>query len=179
RFAALTVAEDGAGALVAHLESPGGGGTLRVAGVYSDLASHDLGPAFHQVQFDGSVVTRFRTPPLWGVGSCAPYGHDGASLDLDAVIRRHGGEAADSAARYRSTPLAQRQEVLAFLGALVLYSLDDLPCRAADGDGTFAAPRWFAHPPGAGVPAAQAWGAALHWLRDADGDGFPDACYAQ
>ena len=37
-----------------------------------------------------------KTPPLWGVGQTAPYGHDGASLDLDAVIRRHGGEALDS-----------------------------------------------------------------------------------
>src|SRR5262245_55788401 len=59
-----------------------------VRGVYSDFAQHDLGPAFEQVQFDGSVVRTWKTPPLWGVGSTAPYGHDGASLDLESVILR-------------------------------------------------------------------------------------------
>ena len=33
------------------------------------------------------------TTPLWGVGSTAPYGHDGRSATLEDVILRHGGEA--------------------------------------------------------------------------------------
>jgi CxxC motif-containing protein (DUF1111 family) len=33
------------------------------------------------------------TEPLWGVGSTAPYGHDGRSINLREVILRHGGEA--------------------------------------------------------------------------------------
>ncbi|MCL6596970.1 MAG: redoxin domain-containing protein, partial [Firmicutes bacterium] len=64
-----------------------------VRGVYSDFKYHDVGEAFYQVQFDGSVIRKWRTTPLWGVGHSAPYGHDGANLDLDSVIRRHGGEA--------------------------------------------------------------------------------------
>ena len=93
---------------------------VTVNGVYSDLRHHDLGPACHQLRFDGGTTTRFRTPPLWGVGTSAPYGHDGASLDLDAVIRRHGGEAAESAAAYRALSDTAQDELLAFLRALVL-----------------------------------------------------------
>src|SRR5262249_25295291 len=58
-------------------------GAFTIRGVYSDFTHHDLGPAFHQMQFDGTIIKAFKTAPLWGVGSTAPYGHDGASLDLD------------------------------------------------------------------------------------------------
>ena len=103
------------------------------SGVYSDFLHHDLGPAFHQVQFDGSIIKAFRTAPLWGVGSTAPYGHDGASLDLDTVIRRHGGEATAEAKAYADLPEPDRLALLEFLRGLVLYSVDDLPCDV-DGD---------------------------------------------
>ena len=68
-------------------------GAYTIRGVYSDFKYHDVGADFYQVQFDGSIVKQWKTAPLWGVGTTAPYGHDGASLDLDSVIRRHGGEA--------------------------------------------------------------------------------------
>jgi len=80
------------------------------------------------MQFDGSVIKAFRTAPLWGAGSTAPYGHDGASLDLDQVIRRHGGEAAPAAKAYTELPEQERVALLEFLRGLVLYSVDDLPC---------------------------------------------------
>ncbi|CAN5513598.1 hypothetical protein BH10CYA1_BH10CYA1_53260 [soil metagenome] len=105
-----------------------------INGVYSDFAHHDLGPAFHQVQFDGSVIKAFRTAPLWGVGSTAPYGHDGASLDLDEVIRRHGGEAAAQSQAYANLSESDRLAMLEFLRGLVLYSVDDLRCDL-NGDG--------------------------------------------
>ena len=105
-----------------------------VAGVYTDFLHHDLGPNFHQVQFDGSIIKAFRTPPLWGVASTAPYGHDGASLDLDEVIRRHGGEAETSEKAYADLPDQDRLALLEFLRGLVLYSVDDLPCDV-NGDG--------------------------------------------
>lgn len=108
--------------------------TFTITGVYSDFLHHDLGPEFHQVQFDGSVIKAFRTAPLWGASSTAPYGHDGGSLDLDAVIRRHGGEAAAESQAYADLPGADRLALLEFLRGLVLYSVDDLPCDV-DGDG--------------------------------------------
>ena len=85
------------------------GGEFVVDNFFFDLKRHDLEPAFHERDFDGSVVTEFVTEPLWGVGSTAPYGHDGRSINLDAVIRRHGGEAADSRNEYISLrPIKQR-----------------------------------------------------------------------
>jgi hypothetical protein len=176
-----------------------------VRGVYSDFVHHDLGPAFHQVQFDGSVIRQFKTPPLWGVGSTAPYGHDGASLDLDGVIRRHGGEAEREAGAYAALPEEDREAVLAFLRGLTLYAVDDLPCDV-DGDGAISGhfivagqdtgrerlnPEWLFRTPGriegevtnplgervishALTNVEEAYGGRLRYLRDADGDGFPD-----
>ncbi len=112
-------------------------GEYTIKGLYSDLAHHDLGPSFHQVQFDGSIIKSFRTAPLWGVGSTAPYGHDGASLDLDDVIRRHGGEAQGQAEAYAKLPEPDRLALLEFLRGLVLYSVDDLHCDI-DGDSKIA-----------------------------------------
>ncbi len=105
-----------------------------VRGIYSDFKYHDVGPEFYQVQFDGSVIRLWRTTPLWGVGTTAPYGHDGASLDLDSVLRRHGGEATGSRVAYLKLFDAERRQVLAFLRNLVLYQTDQLPCDL-DGDG--------------------------------------------
>jgi hypothetical protein len=105
-----------------------------VKGLYSDLKYHDLGDAFCQVQFDGSVVSKWRTSPLWGAGSTAPYGHDGASLNLDDVIRRHGGEALAAKQSYLKLNAAVRYKVIQFLESLILYQTDRLPCDI-DGDG--------------------------------------------
>jgi hypothetical protein len=176
-----------------------------VRGVYSDFKYHDVGPDFYQVQFDGSVVRQWRTTPLWGVGCTAPYGHDGASLDLDAVIRRHGGEALASRQAYLALGEDGRRQVVAFLQNLVLYQTDQLPCDL-DGDGRISEhfvvqgmdtglerfrPEWLFRVPGKiegpvknvrGEPiisfaltnVRQAYGLDLEYLKDSDGDGFPD-----
>ncbi|HTG16078.1 MAG TPA: di-heme oxidoredictase family protein [Blastocatellia bacterium] len=109
-------------------------GAHTVRGIYSDFKYHDLGEAFNQLQFDGSVIRKWRTTPLWGVASTAPYGHDGASLSLDEVIRRHGGEAFDSRKSYASLGSSDRRSIIEFLESLVLYQTDRLPCDL-DGDG--------------------------------------------
>src|SRR5262249_12415741 len=105
-----------------------------VRGVYSDLKYRNLGEAFYQMQFDGSIIKLFRTAPLWGVGSTGPYGHDAASLSLDAVIRRHGGEALDSRKAYTALSRSDQRAVLDFLESLVLYQTERIPCDI-DGDG--------------------------------------------
>jgi cytochrome c peroxidase len=86
------------------------------------------------VQFDGSIVRKWRTTPLWGVGSTAPYGHDGASLSLDEVIRRHGGEALETRTAYSKLNNHDRRMLIEFLESLVLYQTDRLACDL-DGDG--------------------------------------------
>ncbi len=110
------------------------GGSHDVRGLFSDLRYHDMGDGFAQQQFDGTVIRRWRTTPLWGAGSTAPYGHDGASLSLQDVILRHGGEAAPARDAFAALPQPQRAEVTAFLERLVLYQTDQLPCDL-DGDG--------------------------------------------
>jgi Di-haem oxidoreductase, putative peroxidase len=176
-----------------------------VRGIYTDFKYHDVGEAFYQVQFDGSVVHRWRTAPLWGVGTTAPYGHDGASLTLDDVIRRHGGEAQTSRDAYRALTDVERRQVICFLENLVLYQTDRLPCDL-DGDGVISDhfvvagmdtglerfnPEWLFRVPGRiegpvrnvhGQPITSyaltniraAYGLDLPYLKDSDGDGFPD-----
>jgi hypothetical protein len=132
RFFDLEVVEE-AGELTGRVRRlPGGPFVVR--GIFSDLRHHDLGESFHEMQFDGSKIKFFRTSPLWGVGSTAPYGHDGASLSLDAVIRRHGGEALATRRAYEALSEEERDAVIDFLSSLVLYSLETLPCDV-DGDG--------------------------------------------
>ncbi|MBS2036847.1 hypothetical protein JST97_17785 [bacterium] len=110
------------------------GGPAQFAGIYSDFRRHDLGPEFHEIQYDGSRNRSFRTAPLWGVGSTAPYGHDGASLSLEEVISRHGGEAEKSRQAYEQLSPVEQAELLHFLRGLTLYSTETIPCDL-DGDG--------------------------------------------
>ena len=97
-----------------------------VRNIFTDFKRHDLGPNFHERNYEGNVVRReFLTTPLWGVGSTAPYGHDGRSINLKEVILRHGGEAENSRDRFASLPDFQKKEVLEFLNSLVLFPPDD------------------------------------------------------
>jgi hypothetical protein len=180
-------------------------GAHTVRGIYSDFKYHDVGEAFYQMQFDGTVIKQWRTPPLWGVGTTAPYGHDGASLTLDEVIRRHGGEALDARKAYLTLNRADRRLVVEFLESLVLYQTERIPCDI-DGDGKISEhfmvagmdtgyerfnPEWLFRMPGkiegpcenvrgervmsnALTNIRQAYGLDLEYLKDSDGDGFPD-----
>jgi hypothetical protein len=180
-------------------------GAYTVRGVYSDFRYHDVGPEFYLMQFDGTVIRSWRTSPLWGAGSTAPYGHDGASLDLHAVIKRHGGEALGQQAAYMKLEPAQRRQIVEFLRSLVLYQTDQLPCDM-NGDGKISEhffvqgqdtglerfnPEWLFLVPSkiegpirnvlgehiisnALTNVRAAYGLDLPYLKDSDGDGFPD-----
>jgi len=101
------------------------GGPFAVENVFTDLKRHDLGPAFEERDYDGSRIRAHVTEPLWGVGTSAPYGHDGRSVTLDAVIRRHGGEAAPVTAAYVALAPDDQDKILDFLETLVLFPPDD------------------------------------------------------
>ena len=101
------------------------GGSFTVKNFFSDLKRHDLGPQFHERKYDGSLTKLFVTEPLWGVGSTAPYGHDGRSINLEEVILRHGGEAENAKQAFAALPASARNRVLAFLSTLVLFPPDD------------------------------------------------------
>ncbi len=121
------------GRLTAKVEKLSGG-KRQIDGVYSDFRHHDLGPDFYETQYDGSQTVRFRSAPLWGVGSTAPYGHDGASLSLEDVIVRHGGEARTSQQRYLGLSSKEQDDLLYFLRGLCLYSPETTACDI-NGDG--------------------------------------------
>lgn len=116
-----------------------------VDGYYSDLLYHDLGDRVREYHFvrqadRAFAIRKFRTPPLWGVGSTAPYGHDGRSPDLDSMIRRHGGEAEIVMQSYVHLPDGDRRAIISFLNGLVLYNPGKIPADI-DGDGRIS-PRY-------------------------------------
>jgi hypothetical protein len=112
-------------------------GSAEVHGLFSDLRHHDMGPGFQEMDFGGTLNTLWRTPPLWGVGSGFPWGHDGRSLTLEDAILRHDGEGAASKAAWQAASPAQRTAVLNLLSKLQLYDIESVPVDV-DGDGVIA-----------------------------------------
>jgi hypothetical protein len=96
-----------------------------VENIFTDFRRHDLGPAFHERNFDGTRRTAFLTEALWGVGSSAPYGHDGRSMNLEEVILRHGGEAQRSRDAFARLSDDDQRKIFEFLQTLVLFPPDD------------------------------------------------------
>ncbi len=112
------------------------GGSFQVKNIFTDFKRHDLGPNFHERNYDGSMQTEMLTTALWGVGTSAPYGHDGRSINLSEVILRHGGEAQISRDAYASASPRDRGDLQAFLNSLVLFPPDDTASNLDPGDKT-------------------------------------------
>lgn len=96
-----------------------------VRNIFTDFKRHDLGPNFHERDYNGTVRTKFMTTPLWGVGSTPPYGHDGRSINLAEVILRHGGEAQAARNAFANLPQSKKSRMLDFLNTLILFPPDD------------------------------------------------------
>ncbi|MBS0583342.1 MAG: thiol oxidoreductase-like protein [Proteobacteria bacterium] len=96
-----------------------------VDNLFTDFKRHDLGPAFHERNYDGSLHTQFMTTPLWGVGTKSPYGHDGRSMNLEEAILRHGGEAQFARDAFAALDDDARHRLVEFLQTLVLFPPDD------------------------------------------------------
>ncbi len=117
--------------------SPNGGALVRA---FSDLKRHEMGQALAESiaqpePLDPSVVippSVFLTEPLWGVGSSAPYLHDGRATTIEEAILEHGGEAADSRDSFRALGTADQDDVLAFLNNLVLFFPDGQPAASPE-----------------------------------------------
>ena len=105
-----------------------------VRNIFSDFKRHDLGPNFHERNYDGSIQRQFITTPLWGVGTTAPYGHDGRSINLAEVILRHGGEAQRSRDAFARLPEPHQSAIIDFLNSLVLFPPDDTASNLNPGD---------------------------------------------
>jgi Di-haem oxidoreductase, putative peroxidase len=113
-------------------------GSFMVPGIGTDFKHHEMGAALADLQYDGTVVTAFRTGLIWGNGATGfPWGHDGASMTLDDIIRRHGGEAQAARDAYVGATQVERDAVLAWLDIQLLYPTDQVPADV-DGDGIIA-----------------------------------------
>lgn len=118
-------------------------------GLYSDLLLHDMGPGLSDplpampeldersvfspgggyfgpslsLEFVKNVSTNihqeWRTPPLWGVVSSAPYLHDGRAGTLEQAIQWHGGEGQRAAEAFRALKPDERNDLVQFLSSLV------------------------------------------------------------
>lgn len=103
-----------------------------VEGLYSDLLLHELGQdleaggGYNDVPLDdpsfepgaGPRPAEWRTPPLWGVASSAPYLHDGRAATLSEAIALHGGQGKESAQRFVGLAASEKEQLIAFLKTL-------------------------------------------------------------
>jgi mono/diheme cytochrome c family protein len=92
--------------------------------LYGDLRRHDMGAALAEpIDEIGTGAATFLTENLWGVGSTAPYLHDGRATTLAEAILLHGGEAQAARDGFAALPVAAQRDVVAFLDNLVLFKL--------------------------------------------------------
>lgn len=94
--------------------------------LFGDLKRHDMGPKLAEsIDEIQTGASSFLTENLWGVGSTAPYLHDGRATTLTEAILEHGGEAQASRDAFVRLPAAARNDVLAFLNNLVLFVIEE------------------------------------------------------
>lgn len=90
--------------------------------LYGDLKRHDMGPGLAEsIDEIGTGRAVFLTENLWGVGSTAPYLHDGRAATLAEAILAHGGEAQSSRDAFAAMPDHEKRDILTFLNNMVLY----------------------------------------------------------
>jgi cytochrome c peroxidase len=90
--------------------------------LFGDLKRHDMGPGLAEsIDEVGTGASTFLTENLWGVGSTAPYMHDGRATTLTEAILEHGGEGAASRAAFLALATSAQADLIAFLDNLVLF----------------------------------------------------------
>ena len=121
------------------------GEAFEVRNIFTDFKRHDVGPGFYERNYDGSIRREFMTTPLWGVGTTAPYGHDGRSINLTEVIMRHGGEAQAARDAFAKLGDGLQSSILDFLNSLVLFPPDDTASNLNPGDAATAGFPQYGH----------------------------------
>jgi mono/diheme cytochrome c family protein len=96
--------------------------------LFGDLKRHDMGPGLAEpIDEAGTGASMFLTRNLWGVGSTAPYMHDGRATTLTEAILEHGGEGAAARDAFTRLALGEQKDLLAFLNNLILFKLASSP----------------------------------------------------
>jgi len=65
------------------------------------------------------------TTELWGVGSTAPYLHDGRATTLTEAILAHGGEAREERSAFLALTTSRQADIIAMLENLVLFKAEE------------------------------------------------------
>lgn len=93
--------------------------------LYGDLKRHDMGRGLAESVDDiGTGKSVWLTKELWGVGSTAPYMHDGRATTITEAILEHGGAGSDSRRSFRQLDTDDQAKVVAFLNNLVLLKVE-------------------------------------------------------
>ncbi|HMD34739.1 MAG TPA: di-heme oxidoredictase family protein [Vicinamibacterales bacterium] len=104
------------------LPSNGQGGAI--VELFGDMRRHDMGARLAEsIDEVGTGASVFLTRNLWGVGSTAPYLHDGRATTLAEAIIEHGGEAAGSRNAFLAQSHDDQAALIAFLDDLVLFKM--------------------------------------------------------
>jgi CxxC motif-containing protein (DUF1111 family) len=86
---------------------------------YTDLLLHDVAePDALGIEEGDAGIHDFRTPPLWGLATSAPYMHDGRASTIEGAIEKHAGEGAASQDEVTKLSASDREALLAFLRSL-------------------------------------------------------------
>ena len=94
--------------------------------LYGDLKRRDMGQGLAEsIDETGSGASVFLTENLWGVGSTAPYLHDGRATTLTEAILEHGGDAEASKQAFRDLPPEEQRDLIAFLNNLILFKIPE------------------------------------------------------
>lgn len=100
-----------------------GGAIVRL---YGDLKRHDMGDGLAEnIDETGSGKSVWLTKELWGVGSTAPYLHDGRATTLTEAILDHDGEAKPSRDEAASLSESDFAAMIAFLDNLILFKVEE------------------------------------------------------
>lgn len=93
--------------------------------LYGDLKRHDMGVGLAEnIDETGTGRSVWLTKELWGVGSTAPYLHDGRATTLTEAILEHGGEAEASRNQAASLSHGDFAAMIAFLDNLILFKVE-------------------------------------------------------
>jgi mono/diheme cytochrome c family protein len=94
--------------------------------LFGDLKRHDMGAGLAEtIDEAGTGASVWMTRNLWGIGSTAPYLHDGRATTLTEAILEHGGEAAASKNAFVALALGSQKDLIAYLNNLVLFKLPE------------------------------------------------------
>jgi hypothetical protein len=93
--------------------------------LFGDLKRHDMGSGLAEgIDEAGTGASNFMTENLWGMGSTAPYMHDGRATTVTEAILEHGGEAATSKNNFVALSTQSKKDLCEFLESLVLFKME-------------------------------------------------------